>query len=151
MYSKKTSVKRWVNADILIAYCGSPTKARNCSFAKLRDDLLVPKARKYRCCIRIESADENGQDKLILFIKGREVEAPSEKHIALLDYLHKNRGHLVTYQQLGLILGHKSFRKPQLHVLRQYVSWIGKTLASHKALCIVAVAPDVGYVLCAHE
>jgi hypothetical protein len=65
-------------------------------------------------------------------------------HIALLDCLHKNRGHVVSYMQLGLILGHKSFRKPQRHVLRQYVSWISKTLAAHKALCILAVAPDIG-------
>jgi DNA-binding response OmpR family regulator len=76
---------------------------------------------------------------------------PTEKHTALLDCLHKNRGHLVAYQQLGQILGHKTFRKPQRHVLRQYVSRIGKTLAAHKALCILAVAPDIGYVLCAHQ
>jgi DNA-binding response OmpR family regulator len=111
----------------------------------------VPKTRKYRCCIRIESAKENGQVKLLLFIKGRQLEAPTEKHTALLDCLHRNRGHLVTYQQLGLILGHKTFRNPQLHILRQYVSWIGKTLAAHKALCILAVAPGIGYVLCEHE
>jgi DNA-binding response OmpR family regulator len=79
------------------------------------------------------------------------VEAPTEKHTALLDCLHRNRGHLVTYQQLGLILGHQKFRNPQLHILRQYVSWIGKTLAAHKALCILAVAPGIGYVLCQHE
>ena len=56
----------------------------------------MPKTRKYRCCIRIESAKENGQAKLVLFIKGRQVEAPTEKHTALLDCLHKNRGQLVT-------------------------------------------------------
>jgi len=117
------------------------------------DGCDVPKTRNYPCCIRIvrEKDKETGQAKLVLFIKGRRVEAPTEKHTALLDYLHKNRGHLVTYQQLGLILGHKTFRMPQRHVLRQYVSWIGKTLAAHKALCILAVAPDIGYVLCAHE
>ena len=111
----------------------------------------MPKTRKYRCCIRIESAKENGQVKLLLFIKGRQVEAPTEKHTASLDCLHRNRGHLVTYQQLGLILGHKIFRKLQRHILRQYLSWIGKTLAAHKALCILAVAPGIGYVLCQHE
>ena len=57
----------------------------------------------------------------------------------------------VTYQQLGLILGHKTFRKPQRHVLRQYVSWIGKTLAAHKALCILGTAPDIGDVPCEHK
>ena len=112
----------------------------------------MPKARKYRCCIRIlqESAKKNGQAKLVLFIKGRQVEA-SQKHKALLACLHENQGHIVSYKQLGRILGHKSTRAQQLHILRQYASWIGKTLAAHKALCILAVAPRIGYVLCGHE
>jgi hypothetical protein len=93
----------------------------------------VPKRRKFRCCIRVESAKENGQLKLVLFIKGRQVEA-SQKHAALLACLHKNQGHIVSYKQLGHILGHKSAQTPQLHILRQYVSWISKTLAAHKAL-----------------
>jgi DNA-binding response OmpR family regulator len=112
----------------------------------------VPKTRKYRCCIRIvrQSAKQNGQAKLLLFIKGRRVEA-SQKHAALLACLHKNQGHIVVYKQLGLILGHKSARTTQLHILRQYVLWISKTLAAHKALCMLAVAPRVGYVLCGHK
>jgi DNA-binding response OmpR family regulator len=112
----------------------------------------VPKARKYRCCIRIvrESAKENGQAKLVLFIKGRQVEA-TQKHAALLACLHKNQGHVVSYKQLGLILGHKSTRTQQLHILRQYVLWISKTLAARRALCMLAVAPRVGYVLCGHK
>jgi hypothetical protein len=64
---------------------------RSFFFVGLRN-FKVPKSRKYRCCIRIESAKENGQAKLVLFIKGRQVEAPTEKHTALLDCLHKNRG-----------------------------------------------------------
>jgi DNA-binding response OmpR family regulator len=110
----------------------------------------VPKKRKYRCCIKIESVKENGQLKSVLFIKGRQVEA-SQKHTALLACLHKNQGHVVSYKQLGLILGHKSAREQQLHILRQYVSWISKTLAAHRALCILAVAPRIGYVLCGHK
>ena len=112
----------------------------------------MPKKRKYRCCIRIaqESAKENGQAELVLFIKGRQVEA-SQKRTALLAYLHKNQGHVVSYKQLVLILGHNSVRPPQLHILRQHASWIGKTLAAHKALCILAVAPRIGYVLCGHK
>jgi len=112
----------------------------------------MPKVRKYPCCIRIarESAKGNGQAKLVLFIKGRQVNA-SQKQTALLACLHKNQGHLVSYQQLGKILGRKLARTPQRHVLRQYASWIGKTLAAHKALCTLAVAPRVGYVLCGHE
>jgi DNA-binding response OmpR family regulator len=112
----------------------------------------VPRTRKYHCCIRIvrEATKGNGQAKLVLFIKGRQVEA-SQKHTALLECLHKNQGHVVSYKQLGLILGHRSTRTPQLHILRQYVLWITKTLATHKALCVLAVAPRVGYVLCGHK
>jgi len=112
----------------------------------------VPKAHKYRCCIRIEreSARQNGQAKLVLFIKGRQVEA-TQTQTAMLACLHKNQGHVVSYKQLVLILGHNSIRPPQLHILRQHASWIGKTLAAHKALCILAVAPRIGYVLCGHK
>ena len=71
-------------------------RGRYSSFVGLRN-FNVPKTRKYRCCIRIESAKENGQAKLVLFIKGRQVENfPTEKHTELLDCLHKNRGHLIT-------------------------------------------------------
>ena len=112
----------------------------------------MPKAHKYSCCIRIEqvSAKGNGQAKLVLFVKGRQVDA-TQTQTALLACLHKNQGHVVSYKQLSQILGHKSARTPQLHILRQYVLWISKTLAAHKALCILAVAPRIGYVLCGHE
>ena len=112
----------------------------------------MPKARKYPCCIRIlrESTKNRGQVQLVLLIKGRQVEA-SQRRMALLACLHENQGHIVSYKQLGLILGHKSARTQQLHILRQYVLWISKTLAAHKALCMLAVAPRVGYVLCGHE
>jgi hypothetical protein len=49
------------------------------SFVGLRNFNVPP--RKYRCCIRVESVRENGQAKLVLFIKGRQVEAPTEKSI----------------------------------------------------------------------
>ena len=112
----------------------------------------MPKTRKYRCCIRIEreSARKNGQANLVLFIKGRQVDA-SQTQMAMLAYLHKNQGYIVSYEQLGQILGHKFARPQQRHILRQYASWIGKTLSAHRALCILAVAPRVGYVLCGHE
>ena len=110
------------------------------------------KTRKYPCCIRIEreKAKENGHGKLALFVKGRQVEA-TQKHVALLACLHENQGCLVSYKQLGRILGHKSARKPQQHVLRQYMSWISKTLAANKALCTLAVSFRNGYVLCGHK
>jgi len=61
-------------------------KAHTLNSARVRIDLdtaaektlrnyQVRKKRKLRCCIRIESAKENGQLKLILFLKGHRVEA----------------------------------------------------------------------------
>jgi DNA-binding response OmpR family regulator len=111
----------------------------------------VPKTRKYPCCIRIlhESTKNRPKVQLVLLIKGRQVGA-TQKQAALLACLHENQGRIVCYKQLNLILGHKSGPQ-QLHILRQYVLWISKTLAAHKALCMIAVAPRVGYVLCGHE
>jgi len=60
---------------------------------KLTRKFRVSKTRKYPCCVRIvrEGAKKNGQAKLILFIKGRQVEA-SQKRTALLARLHKTQG-----------------------------------------------------------
>ena len=113
----------------------------------------MPKARKYPCCIRIEteSARPKGRDdKLVLFIKGRRVRA-SATQVALLACLHDDQGHVVPYERLGRILGYKSTQMPERRILRQYVLWIKKTLAAHKALCVLAVAVDTGYVLCGHR
>ena len=112
----------------------------------------MPKARKYPCCIRIvqEKTENRRKVQLVLLIKGRQVEA-TQKHVALLACLHENQGRVVSYKQLNLVLGHKSVRPQQLHILRQYILWISKTLAAHKALCMMAVAPRIGYVLCGHE
>ena len=112
----------------------------------------MPKTRKYPCCIRIlhERTENRRKVQLVLLIKGRQVEA-SQKLVALLACLHENQGRVVSYKQLNLILGLKSVRPQQLHILRQYVLWISKTLAAHKALCMIAVAPRIGYVLCGHE
>jgi DNA-binding response OmpR family regulator len=112
----------------------------------------VRKARKYPRCIRIERerAKENGQAELVLLIKGRQVEA-SQKQMAVLACLHENQGHIVSYKQLARLLGQRSTRPEQLHILRQYVSWITKTLAAHKALCIARRSRRVGYVLCGHK
>ena len=112
----------------------------------------MPKTRKYPCCIRIlqENVKENGRPKLVLFIKGRQVDA-NQTQTALLACLHENQGHIVSYKQLGRLLGHKFTGTEQRHILRQYASWVGKTLAAHKALCILAVAPRIGYVLCGHK
>ena len=75
----------------------------------------------------------------------------SQRQTALLACLHENQGHIVPYKQLVRLLGHRSTRLEQMHILRQYAAWITKTLTAHKALCMLAVAPRVGYVLCGHE
>ena len=74
-----------------------------------------------------------------------------ETQTELLACLHENQGHIVPYKQLVRLLGHRSTRLEQMHILRQYAAWITKTLTAHKALCMLAVAPRVGYVLCGHE
>jgi DNA-binding winged helix-turn-helix (wHTH) protein len=72
--------------------------------------------------IRIERkrAAKEGQAELILFIRGHQVGA-SQKQTRLLACLHKNHGHIVSYEELIQVLGHKSVGRPQLHILRQYV------------------------------
>lgn len=90
---------------------------------------------KNPCGIRIERkrATKKGQPELVLFIRGHQVGA-SQKQTALLACLPKNHGHIVSYEQLIQVLGHKFFGRPQLHILRQYVLWVSKILAAHKAL-----------------
>jgi DNA-binding winged helix-turn-helix (wHTH) protein len=90
---------------------------------------------KNPCGIRIERkrATKKGQPELVLFIRGHQVGA-SQKQTALLACLPKNHGHIVSYEQLIQVLGHKFFGRPQLHILRQYVLWVSKILAVRKAL-----------------
>jgi len=110
----------------------------------------VPNRRKHHCCIKITRESAKGRDKLVLFIKGRKVKTfPSQ--VALLACLHENQGHIVSYQRLGAILGYESTQDRHRRTLRQHMLWIKKTLAAHKALCMLAVAWDTGYVLCGHE
>src|SRR5271169_3661988 len=104
----------------------------------------VPKTCKYPCCIRIEresAKSKSYEDKLLLFIRGRQVKATAAQ-IAVLACLHDDQGHVVPYQRLGQILGYKSTQLPQRRILRQHVLWIKKKLAANKALCVLAVAQD---------
>ena len=105
------------------------------------------------CCIRI--ARENGGrkgsgGKLALYISGRQVNAATPKQIALLACLHEHQGRIVPYEHLSKVLRLKSSRLQQKWILRQYIMWAKKTLASYNAPCVIAVAPDVGYALCGH-
>jgi hypothetical protein len=108
--------------------------------------------RKHNCCIKIirERDKRRGNERLALFIKERKVKTfPSR--VALLACLHENQGYIVPYQQLGIILGYKTMQDRHRHTLRQHMLWIKRTLTAYKALCILAVAPNVGYVLCGHQ
>lgn len=107
----------------------------------------MPKTRKYPCCIEIVRERRNGN--LVLIIKGRQVRA-GQKQMALLARLHDEQGHVVTHERLRSILGYKSTKKMQQHLLEQYMHWIRKTLAAHNALCMLGVVRGVGYVLCGH-
>jgi hypothetical protein len=112
----------------------------------------VPKKRKYPCCIRIlrERTKNRGQVPLVLLVKGRQVEA-SQKHMALLACLHENQGHIVSYKQLGLILG-TNLLKRRSNCISCGSMYCGSVKRwPHKALCMLAVAPRVGYVLCGHK
>jgi len=108
----------------------------------------MPRTRRYPCCIEIvrPRRDKN----FILLIKGRHVRA-SQKQMALLACLHDDQGRVITYKQLRMILGYKSTKKMQQHLLEQYMYWIRKTLAAHKTLCMLGVVRGVGYVLCGHR
>jgi DNA-binding response OmpR family regulator len=88
-----------------------------------------------------------GRRRPLLFLNGRHVPARS-KEIALLACLYENKGRMVPYSHLCRIIGHKASRASDRHILRQYMSWIKRTLKVHKVPLVLAAARDVGYVLC---
>jgi DNA-binding response OmpR family regulator len=105
------------------------------------------------CFIKIarENGDRKGSGgKLTLSIRGRQVKAATPAQIALLACLHENQGRILPYEHLGKLLRLKSSRLQQRWILRQYIMWIKRTLAAHKAPCVIAVAPSVGYALCGY-
>jgi DNA-binding winged helix-turn-helix (wHTH) protein len=87
------------------------------------------------------------RQKALLEINGRLVRA-SETQAALLLYLYEKVGRVVPYERLCLVLGYRSMNDARLHVLRQYVTWVKRTLAKHEAPYVLAVTPDLGYALC---
>jgi len=97
----------------------------------------------YSCGIKVVKE----ANKLAVFIRERRVKA-SPAQAALLASLHENPGHVVSYERLGQALGFKSIRMQERNVMRQHIAWIKKTLAAHRAPCLITVAPEVGYALC---
>jgi len=85
--------------------------------------------------------------KLLLFINGNSVKAPRAQ-VALVACLYSELGCVVPYERLCRVIGHQSSRDRQMHILRQHMLLVRRMLATHKARCFLAVAPDVGYALC---
>jgi DNA-binding XRE family transcriptional regulator len=84
---------------------------------------------------------------LILFINGRHVQG-NQTMLALLARLFDNLGTVIPYEQLCLLIGHKSANSAATHVLRQYTAWLRGVLIANKAPYVITVAGGVGYGLC---
>jgi hypothetical protein len=84
---------------------------------------------------------------LTLFINGRRVQG-NRTMLALLARLFDNLGTVIPYEQLCLLIGHKSANSAAAHVLRQYIVWLRGVLIANKAPYVITVARDVGYGLC---
>ena len=80
-------------------------------------------------------------------INGRRVKM-SDTPAALLACLRNCRGRVVPYKRLVQILGYRSGRPAQLHVLRQYMVEVKRVLAASGSPYVLAVAKGVGYALC---
>jgi DNA-binding response OmpR family regulator len=88
-----------------------------------------------------------GETRLLLFINGRHVSAPPT-NVKLLAYLHQHLGQAVPMHRLCRLLGFPNMTQADRHILRQYLHWIGRTLAEHGLPYCLTVARNVGYALC---
>ena len=68
--------------------------------------------------------------------------------LAVLARLFDNLGTVIPYEQLCLLIGHKSANSAATHVLRQYTAWLRGVLIANKAPYVITVARGVGYGLC---
>jgi DNA-binding XRE family transcriptional regulator len=82
-----------------------------------------------------------------LFINGRRVQG-NQTMLGLLARLFDNLGTVIPYEQLCLLIGHKSANSAATHVLRQYIGWLRGLLITNKAPYVTTVAHEVGYGLC---
>jgi hypothetical protein len=82
-----------------------------------------------------------------LTIAGQRIQG-SQKQIAILERLHRDFGHVVSYKELCQLVGRPMARAQDIHLLRQYFTWIKQTLRRHRVPFAVAVASDLGYALC---
>ena len=88
-----------------------------------------------------------GTGELILLINGRRVHG-NQTMLVLLARLFDNLGTVIPYEQLCLLIEHKSANSAATHVLRQYTSWLRGVLIANKAPYMITVTRDVGYGLC---
>ena len=88
-----------------------------------------------------------GTGELVLLINGRHVQG-NQTMLALLARLFDNLGTVVPYEDLCLLIGHKSANSAATHVLRQYIGWLRGVLIANKAPYVITVAGGVGYGLC---
>jgi len=84
---------------------------------------------------------------LTLFINGRRVRG-NQTMLALLARLFDILGTVIPYEDLCLMIGHKSADSAATHVLRQYIGWLRGVLIANKAPYAITVAREVGYRLC---
>lgn len=67
---------------------------------------------------------------------------------AVAECLLDNLGRAVSYKRLITVIGRRSDNSSSRHLLRQYVSVLREMLLADNAPYVIAVAREVGYVLC---
>jgi DNA-binding XRE family transcriptional regulator len=87
-----------------------------------------------------------GTGELTVLINGRRVQG-NQTILAVLARLFDNLGTVVPYEDLCLLIGHKSANSAANHVLRQYTAWLRDVLIANKAPYVITVARGVGYTL----
>ena len=87
-----------------------------------------------------------GTGELTLLINGR-VQG-NQTMLALVARLFDNLGTVIPYEDLCLLIGHKSANSAATHVLRQYIAWLRGVLIANKAPYTITLAHRVGYGLC---
>jgi DNA-binding response OmpR family regulator len=91
--------------------------------------------------------DQDGAVATPISINGRWVKM-SDRAAALLACLQNHPGRVVPYRRMVEILGFRTMRSAQLHVLRQYVMEVKRALAASRSPYVLAVAEGVGHALC---
>ena len=81
-----------------------------------------------------------GTGELTVLIYGRRVQG-NQTMLGLLARLFDNLGTVVPYEDLCLLIGHKSANSAATHVLRQYAAWLRGVLMANKAPYVITRSP----------